>query len=118
MLSKTYPLEVYVACGNTDMRKSIDGLAAIVQESFLLDPFSTSMFVFCNKKKNKLKILRWEHNGFWLYYRRLEKGQFQWPNASYNSVIAIDQRELSWLLDGLSMEQKGAHKKVVANTVV
>lgn len=69
--------KVYLAAGSTDMRKSIDGLAAIVQESFKLDPFSSSLFVFCNKSRNKIKILQWEHNGFWLHYRRLEKGIFQ-----------------------------------------
>jgi len=53
--------KVYLATGSTDMRKSINGLAAIVQESFKLDPFSNSLFVFCNKSRNKLKILHWQH---------------------------------------------------------
>lgn len=66
--------KVYLAIGSTDMRKSINGLAAIVQESFELNPFSNSLFVFCNKSRNKLKILHWQHNGFWLHYRRLERG--------------------------------------------
>ncbi|WP_192597511.1 IS66 family insertion sequence element accessory protein TnpB [Sporosarcina limicola] len=79
MLSKT-PIDcVYLACGHTDLRKSIDGLAAIVQEGFQLDSFSPSLFVFCNRRRDKLKILHWDHNGFWLYYRRLENGLFQWP---------------------------------------
>ncbi|WP_445667394.1 IS66 family insertion sequence element accessory protein TnpB [Paenibacillus sp. FSL H8-0034] len=51
------------------MRKSIDGLAALVQEGLGLNPFSSCLFVFCNRERNKLKILYWEHNGFWLYYR-------------------------------------------------
>ena len=110
--------KVYLACGSTDIRKSIDGLASIVQESFSLNPFSNCLFVFCNKNRNKLKILHWEHNGFWLYYRRLEKGRFQWPNTSSKISIAVSIRELRWLLDGLSLEQKQAHKKVTVNAVI
>lgn len=68
--------QVYLACGSTDMRKSIDGLAVLVKESFQLDPFSNALFVFCNRNRDKLKILYWENNGFWLYYRRLERGKF------------------------------------------
>ncbi len=100
------------------MRKSIDGLAAIVQESFKLDPFSSSLFIFCNKNCNKLKILQWEHNGFWLHYRRLEKEIFQWPKENTASPLILNYRELQWLLDGLSINQKQAHKKVSANLVV
>jgi transposase len=110
--------KVYLAAGSTDMRKSIDGLAAIVQESFNLDPFSSSLFVFCNKKHNKLKILQWHHNGFWLHYRRLEKGVFRWPKESGDSPLILSSRELQWLLDGLSLAQKQAHKKVVASLII
>jgi len=97
------------------MRKSIDGLAAIVQMSFSLDPFSTSLFVFCNKSRNKIKILQWENNGFWLYYKRLERGKFRWPDGNNSNTINITQRELNWLLDGLELEQKHAHKKSDSN---
>jgi len=71
MINETRPDKVYLACGSTDLRKSIDGLAVLVKESFDLDPFSSCLFVFCNRKKEKIKILHWYHNGFWLYYRRL-----------------------------------------------
>jgi len=118
MLNKISVEQVYLACGSTDMRKSIDGLAAIVQEGFFLDPFSSCLFVFCNKYRNKLKILKWEHNGFWLYYRRLEKGVFQWPKENTVSTMPINIRELNWLLDGLSLDQHLAHKKVSANAVI
>lgn len=77
MLGKNSIHQVYLAFGPTDLRKSIDGLAMIVQESFKLDPFSKSLFVFCNRKQDKIKILQWDHNGFWLYYKRLEKGRFK-----------------------------------------
>ena len=118
MLSHTEFEKVYLACGSTDMRKSINGLAAIVQERFALDPFSSCLFVFCNKGKNKLKILQWDHNGFWLHYRRLEKGKFQWPGEKNSHPLLISRRELHWLLDGLSIQQAQAHQKVTVSTVI
>jgi len=118
MLSQTEFEKVYLACGGTDMRKSINGLAAIVQEGFALDPFSSCLFVFCNKSRNKLKILQWDHNGFWLHYRRLEKGKFQWPKEKSAQPITVSYRELRWLLDGLSIRQNQAHQKMTVNTVI
>ncbi len=103
---------VYLACGATDLRKSIDGLAAIVQYSFALDPFSQASFVFCNRGRDKLKILRWDHNGFWLFYRRLERGRFKWP-PSGDAPKQVSRRELQWLLDGLTLEQHKAHPAVL-----
>ena len=109
---------VYLACGSTDLRKSIDGLAALVSHGFALDPFSDCLFVFCNRERNKLKILYWDHNGFWLYYRRLERGRFRWPKTAEDEPRAISRRQLQWLLDGLDLNQRRAHKSVAARTVV
>lgn len=114
MLNKTFIGHVYLACGITDLRKSIDGLAILVQESFDLDPFSDCLFVFCNRHKNKIKILQWEHDGFWLHYKSLEKGTYRWPKASESKTINVGERELRWLLDGLNLDQKQAHKAVKA----
>jgi transposase len=109
---------VYLASGHTDMRKSIDGLAALVSGVFHLDPFSESWFVFSNRRRDKVKILRWDHNGFWLHYRRLERGRFRWPSADAGEVLAVSRRQLQWLLDGLSIEQQKAHKEVPARVVI
>ncbi len=117
MLSSLDGATVYLACGPTDLRKSIDGLAALVSHSFALDLFANSLFVFCNKEKNKLKILYWDHNGFWLYYRRLERGTFRWPAASGEPTKPISRRQLQWLLDGLSLQQRQAHAAVTARRV-
>lgn len=68
---------IYLACGYTNMRKSIDGFAAIVQQNFQLDPFSNSLFLFCGHKRNHMKALFWEGDGFLLLYKRLENGNFQ-----------------------------------------
>jgi transposase len=108
---------VYLASGCTDMRKSIDALAALVSQDFDLDLFSNSLFVFCNKGRDKLKILYWDHNGFWLYYRRLEKGRFRWPRDAGGQTISISRRQLQWLLDGLTLEQRQAHAPVTARIV-
>ena len=119
MLNEAGIEQVYLACGITDLRKSIDGLAVLVKESFELDPFSPSLFVFCNRQRDKIKILQWEINGFWLYYRRLERGKFQWPAKSGSSApLKISRRELRWLLDGLSLEQRKAHPVVTARTIL
>ena len=109
---------VYLACGPTDLRKSIDGLAALVQQGFALDPFGDAWFVFCNRERDKLKILRWEHAGFWLYYRRLERGHFQWPMTTVEATRVITRRQLQWLLDGLAVEQRQALPAVRARVVV
>jgi transposase len=109
---------VYLACGATDLRKSIDGLAALVREGFDLDPFADALFVFCNRDRDKLKILRWEHNGFWLYYRRLERGRFRWPPSPEAAPRVVTRRELQWLLDGLELQQRQAHSAVTARTVI
>lgn len=102
---------VYLACGATGLPKSIDGFAALVQVSFGLDPFFPCLFVFCNRKRNKLKILHWDHNGFWLFYRRLERGRYEWPTERIGT-LAVSGRELGWLLDGLALSQRQAHPKV------
>ena len=109
MLSLDPGTKVYLACGSTDLRKSIDGLAALVSQVLELDLFSSSLFVFCNGGRDKLKILVWDTNGFWLYYRRLERGRFRWPDPQGAPTLAISRRQLQWLLDGLTLEQKQAH---------
>ncbi len=117
MLSLESVGQVHLAPGATDLRKSIDGLAAVVSSVFELDPFSDRWFVFCNRRRDKLKVLHWDQNGFWLYYRRLERGTFQWPPHS-GRTLAISRRQLQWLLDGLAIEQRHAHTAVQARVVV
>jgi transposase len=118
MLSPCDGYHIYLASGSTDLRKSIDGLAALVKYHFELDPFSTSLFVFCNRGHDKLKILYWDHNGFWLYYRRLEKGRFKWPKDTVEQkTMSISRRQLQWLLDGLALQQSRAHPSVTCREI-
>lgn len=113
MISSLQSTAVYLITGYTDMRKAINGLSLIVSEQLGHDPFDGSLFVFCNKGRDKLKILHWQHNGFWLYYRRLEKGKFKWPKADQEcESITLSYRELNWLLDGLSLLQSQAHSAI------
>lgn len=94
------------------MRKNINGLAAIVQGSFNLDPFNGAIFVFCNNKKDKIKVLKWDKDGFVLYYKRREKGRFCWPMfSSESAAVNITKGDLDRLLDGLVMEQFTPHKQ-------
>ena len=96
---------IYIACGYTDMRKSIDGLAAVVQQQFRLDPFSKSLFLFCGKRRDRIKVLLWEGDGFVLLYKRLENGSFKWPRTQ-EEVKPISWQQFRWLMEGLEIEQK------------
>ena len=109
--------QVYIGCGYTDMRKSIDGLSALVQQNFQLDPFHPSLFLFCGKKTDRIKALLWGGDGFLLVYKRLEGGRFQWPRSE-KEVMKITEQELRWLLEGLSIDQPKAVKKIKVNTVI
>ena len=96
------------------MRKNINGLAELVQGSFKLDPFSKAVFVFCNRNRDRVKILEWDEDGFWLYFKRLEKGRFRWPSAQRSGVpqvgdeptMILTGEELSVLLGGVRVELK------------
>ena len=102
-------MKVYLAIGNTDMRKAINGLSILVESNMELDPFSGHLFVFCNRRRNILKILYWDRNGFCLWQKRLEKDRFRWPETE-SEVLNIGHRELMWLIEGLEIDQKGAHE--------
>lgn len=97
--------QIYIACGYTDMRKSIDGLAALIREQFRMDPFSPSLFLFCGRRCDRIKALLWEGDGFVLLYKRLENGSFQWPREP-SEVQPISWQQFRWLMEGLKVEQK------------
>ncbi len=110
---------VYLAAGVTDMRKSIDGLAVLVADVLGADPLSRQWFVFCNRGRDKLKILQWTGTGFWLHYKRIERGRFRWPDADTDQrVVTLTRRELDWLLEGLNPVQcRSAHQPLAVDTV-
>lgn len=102
---------IFIACGYTDMRKSIDGLAACVKQSFGMDPFANNLYLFCGRRCDRLKALYWESDGFVLLYKRLERGIFQWPR-NQKEARQITGQQLRWLLEGLSIEQPKAIRPV------
>ena len=93
-------VQVHLAAGRTDMRKGIDGLAALVQSVLRADPFSGHVFVFRGRAGYAVKLLFWDQGGFVLVYKRLERGHFVWPIADKGSVI-ISRAQLSLLFDGI-----------------
>lgn len=96
--------KVYLAIGATDLRKAVDGLASIVQLEFDLSPFEPCLFAFCNRQKNKVKILEWSDRGFWLHYFRLEKGRLPWPDsATEANPLDITFQDLRLLMEGHSL---------------
>lgn len=99
--------QVYLVTGYTDLRRGIDGLAAIVQGQLLLDPFSKALFLFCGRRCDRIKGLLWEGDGFLLLYKRLDNGRFQWPRSETEAVMLTSQ-QIRWLLEGLKIEQPKA----------
>ena len=101
--------KVLIAIGFTDMGKSINGLSQLVEESFDADLFSGNLFAFCNRRRDIIKILFWDRNGFCIWHKRLEKDRFRWPD-SHREVMGITGNQLSWLLAGLDIST--AHKQL------
>ena len=94
--------KIFLVAGPTDMRKSFDTLAAAVRQVVDGDPLSGHLFVFCNRRRDRLKILLWEASGFWLLAKRLERGTFSWPQTS-RTKVETTAAELGALLDGLEL---------------
>ncbi|SOC45104.1 transposase [Ureibacillus acetophenoni] len=101
---------IYIICGRTDMRNGIDGLATLVQDSYNLDPYSDSIFLFCGTQKDRYKCLYFDGDGFAMLYKRLDNGRLQWPRNE-KEVKQLTQQELRWLLEGLSLVQSRSIKK-------
>lgn len=104
---------IFLACGPVDFRKQITGLTAMVSLQFKLDPFQESyVFIFCNKKKDSIRVLRYDKNGFVLATKKLLDGmKFQWPRTP-SEVKEISFQQVEWLLQGLEIEQKKALRPV------
>jgi transposase len=99
------------------MRKAINGLSILVESQMELDPFSGHIFVFSNKRRNMIKILYWDENGFCLWQKRLEKHRFIWPESG-TEVMELDQRQLKWLLEGLDISNVQGHGRLTYRSVI
>lgn len=102
---------IFIVCGYTDMRCSIDGLSAIVSQNYRLIIFSGDLFLFFGKRRDRLKALLWDGDGFLLLYKRLDNGAFKWPRNE-NEARRITKEQYVWLMQGLSIDQPKAIKKV------
>ena len=109
--------KVYIACGYTDLRKGIDGLSTMVRQQFELDPFTNTLFLFCGRRRDRIKGLYWEGDGFILLYKRLEQGVYQWPRNG-DEARALTAQQYRWLMEGLKVDQPKAHREVTGLTVV
>lgn len=99
--------KLYLVTGYTDMRRSIDGLMAVIRDSYQMDPFANALYLFCGRRADRLKALYHDKTGFVLLYMRLDSGRFQWPrNAS--EVRPLTRQEYRWLMEGLSLDQPKA----------
>lgn len=107
---------VFLALGATDMRKAINSLSILVADRLQLDAFSGHLFVFCNRRRNMIKILYWDRNGFCLWHKRLEKHRFAWPE-NRREVLRIEARQLDWLLEGLDIGLLSSHQPLLYSTV-
>jgi transposase len=102
MLTLSPAVRIYIATGATDLRRSIDGLSALVREQLALDPLSGHLFLFRNRRGDRLKVLAWDRSGFWVLYKRLERGTFAWPIEETGSV-EMRSPDLALLLAGVDV---------------
>jgi transposase len=103
MLTLPPSVRVFLAVGPTDMRRSIDGLAALVRERLQLEPLSGHLFLFRNRRGDRLKILLWDRSGFWVLYKRLERGTFAWPGPEESEPVEMRGADLMLLLSGIDL---------------
>lgn len=102
MLSLPPSVQVFLATQPADMRRSIDGLVALVQNELGGDPLSGHLFLFRNRKENRVKILVWDRSGFWVHYKRLERGRFHFP-LQPGPRVQLEAAELLLLLEGIDL---------------
>jgi transposase len=102
---------VYLHQGAVDFRKSINGLASVVEHGLGLDAFAGALFVFANRRRDRIKILGWDVNGFWLLHKRLEKDRFVWPRGELG-VVTLSVEQLHWLLKGIDIQALRGHQAV------
>ena len=102
---------VYLHRQPVDFRKSINGLSVLVEQELKLSPFLNVLFVFCSKKRNKIKVLYWDKTGFCLWYKCLEKDRFQWPRRMQDDVVVLDKEQFEWMLRGFDIQRMRPHRE-------
>jgi len=107
MFSFPNQTKVYLAVGPVDMRKSFNGLWTEASERLKEDPLSGALFVFANKRRDRIKILYWDGSGVWVFAKRLEKGRFTWPTGSDDRKLSLTPQSLGMLLEVIDLKQGG-----------
>lgn len=102
--------KIYLHKAPVDFRKGINGLSILVEQQMQLNPFSQALFVFCNRTRDKVKVLYWQRNGFCLWQKRLEEDKFAWPRKMVGQTLALSEEQWHWLLDGLDIEKMKPHQ--------
>jgi transposase len=100
MLTLPPSVRIFVALGATDLRRGMDGLAALIREQLSLEPLSGHLFLFRNRRGDRVKILLWDRSGFWVLYKRLERGTFAWPSGEAGKSVELRCSDLMLLLSG------------------
>ena len=104
MVALTARIKFYLYAQATDMRKSFDGLAGVVTSALSRDPANGDVYVFVNRRRDRMKLLVWDHTGFWLFYKRLEQGTFQLPrHAAEAAALELPYDELLMMLEGIDL---------------
>lgn len=101
---------VYLHREPVDFRKQINGLSVVVEQAMAQSPFARALFVFCNRRRNQLKVLYWDDSGFCLWQKRLEKAHFHWPRRHAEEVIELNQEQWNWLLRGFDINRMKPHE--------
>ncbi len=108
---------IYLHREPVDFRKAVNGLTIIVEQEMELSPFDDALFIFCNKARDKLKVLYWEKTGFCLWYKRLEKHKFKWPLKANEPVMTLSEQQWNWLLKGIDIIQMQGHQPLTFESV-
>ena len=95
-----------------DFRKAINGLVVVIEQSMGLSPYADALYVFCNKGRDKLKLVYWDQTGFCLWYKRLEKAKFFWPRQHDDAVIEVSEEQFHWLLRGFDLMRMTPHERL------
>ena len=108
---------VYLCVVPVDFRKSINGLSLIAEQSLTPNPFDSVLYVFINRKRDKLKILYWERNGFCLWYKCLQQERFKWPSTNTRATVTLSCEEQNWLIDGFDLWRNKPHQTMSLDSV-
>ena len=111
-------IRVHLCREVVDFRKQMRGLSVLVQEELELDPFSSHLFAFCNRRRDHVRVLYWERNGFAMWQKKLESDKFPWSREADQGVLELSGRELNWLLDGMNVFAMKPHAALFYESVL